>query len=83
VSSLPMASSIWTRIEAAEVAAWPGLEGMDLAKEVTCSTPMTWAEACVVMARQHRSPHRQAPQGCCGGLRGKTQHSALPCKCWL
>ncbi|GBQ20646.1 carbamoyl phosphate synthase small subunit [Acetobacter estunensis NRIC 0472] len=26
------------------VAAWPGLEGMDLAKTVTCAKPYTWAE---------------------------------------
>lgn len=29
---------------AAEVAAWPGLEGMDLAKEVTCRRPYPWDE---------------------------------------
>ena len=29
---------------AAEVAAWPGLEGMDLAKEVTCRRSYTWDE---------------------------------------
>lgn len=29
---------------AAEVAAWPGLEGMDLAKEVTCAAPYDWSE---------------------------------------
>lgn len=28
----------------AEVAAWPGLEGMDLAKEVTCRQTRTWDE---------------------------------------
>ncbi len=27
----------------AEAAAWPGLEGMDLAKEVSCATPYEWA----------------------------------------
>ncbi len=30
---------------AAEVAAWPGLEGMDLAKEVTCRGSYTWDES--------------------------------------
>ena len=30
---------------AAEVGAWPGLEGMDLAMEVTCRRPYTWDEA--------------------------------------
>jgi len=29
---------------AADVAAWPGLEGMDLAKEVTCARGYTWDE---------------------------------------
>ena len=29
---------------AAEVAAWPGLEGMDLAREVTCGRAYTWDE---------------------------------------
>ena len=29
---------------AAEAAAWPGLEGMDLAKEVTCRRPYPWDE---------------------------------------
>ena len=29
---------------AAEVAAWPGLEGMDLAREVTCRRAYTWDE---------------------------------------
>ena len=29
---------------AADVAAWPGLEGMDLAKEVTCSRDYAWNE---------------------------------------
>ena len=29
----------------AEVAAWPGLEGMDLAKDVTCRQSFTWDEA--------------------------------------
>ncbi len=29
---------------AAEVAAWPGLEGMDLAREVTCRQAYTWDE---------------------------------------
>lgn len=29
---------------AADVAAWPGLEGMDLAKEVTCPRDYTWDE---------------------------------------
>ncbi|MGF1276152.1 glutamine-hydrolyzing carbamoyl-phosphate synthase small subunit [Acetobacter pasteurianus] len=29
----------------AEVKAWPGLEGMDLAKEVTCSAPYAWTES--------------------------------------
>lgn len=28
----------------AEVAAWPGLEGMDLAREVTCREPYVWDE---------------------------------------
>ena len=30
---------------AAEVGAWPGLDGMDLAMEVTCRRPYTWDEA--------------------------------------
>ena len=29
----------------AEAKAWPGLEGMDLAKEVTCSAPYAWTES--------------------------------------
>ena len=29
---------------AADVAAWPGLEGMDLAREVTCRRPYAWDE---------------------------------------
>lgn len=29
---------------ATEVTAWPGLEGMDLAKEVTCAAPYDWSE---------------------------------------
>ncbi len=29
----------------AEAAAWPGLEGMDLAREVTCAAPYVWHEA--------------------------------------
>ncbi|MDA0220960.1 MAG: glutamine-hydrolyzing carbamoyl-phosphate synthase small subunit [Proteobacteria bacterium] len=29
----------------AEIAAWPGLEGMDLAKEVTCRQSFTWDES--------------------------------------
>ncbi len=29
-----------------EAASWPGLEGMDLAKEVSCKKPYTWTEKC-------------------------------------
>ena len=29
---------------AVEAAAWPGLDGMDMAKEVTCAKPYEWAE---------------------------------------
>ena len=33
-----------TRALAAEAAAWPGLAGMDLAREVTCRAPYAWSE---------------------------------------
>lgn len=31
----------------AEAAAWPGLDGMDLAKDVTCSASYKWDEGCI------------------------------------
>ena len=47
---------------AAEVAAWPGLEGMDLAKEVTCRRSYDWDETAWTpgagYARQTRPRHR-------------------------
>lgn len=37
----------------AEAAAWPGLEGMDLAKEVTCAAPYLWDETPWALGHGH------------------------------
>lgn len=38
---------------AGELAAWPGLEGMDLAREVTCRQTYTWTESTWSLQRGH------------------------------
>jgi len=45
---------------AAQAAAWPGLEGMDLAKEVTCRQTYTWDES--VWSLAHGYGRQEAPR---------------------
>ena len=66
-----------------EAAQWPGIEGQDLAKEVTCGQSYTWDETLwewgTGFGRQEawRIPRRRRR------LRIEAQHPALPGKRWL
>ena len=62
----------------AQAEAWPGLEGMDLAKEVSCRQSYEWDETRWAWpAGVGRQIGAEAPRGG-GGLRGEAQHPALP-----
>ena len=62
----------------AEAKAWPGLEGMDLAKEVTCRQTYHWDET--RWALGHGYGRQASPQlpGRRDRLRRQAQHPALP-----
>ena len=62
----------------AQAEAWPGLEGMDLAKEVSCRQSYEWDETRWAWpAGVGPADRAEAPRGR-GGLRGEAQHPALP-----
>ena len=62
----------------AQAEAWPGLEGMDLAKEVSCRQSYEWDETRWAWPDGRRAADRaEAPRGG-GRLRGEAQHPALP-----
>ena len=62
----------------ARAAAWPGLEGMDLAKEVTCRQPIYLGRNRVVVAGGIRAAAgASASRGRCR-LRREAEHPALP-----
>ena len=56
--------------------AWPGLEGMDLAKEVTCRQSYSLGRDGVALGRRLWPPRAAALQGGRGRLRRQAQHPA-------
>ena len=64
------------RRAAAEARAWPGLEGMDLAKEVSCRQSYRWDETALGPRQRLRQADRAAAQGRRRRLRRQAQHPA-------
>ena len=62
----------------AQAEAWPGLEGMDLAKEVSCRQSYAWDETRWAWPAGFGRADRAEAQRRRGGLRGEAQHPALP-----
>ncbi|MEJ0070382.1 MAG: hypothetical protein WDO24_18625 [Pseudomonadota bacterium] len=62
----------------AQARAWPGLEGMDLAKEVTTRQTYAWDETRWAFGQGLRPADRAAPPCRRDRLRRQAQHPALP-----
>ena len=67
----------------AQAAGWPGLEGMDLAKEVSCRQSYSWDETRWAWPAGLRPADGAEAQGRGGRLRREAQHPALPGRCRL
>ncbi len=62
----------------AEAKAWPGLDGMDLAKDVTCRQTYHWDETTWKLGTRLRQADRAEAEGRRHRLRRQAQHPALP-----
>ena len=75
------------RLDIAELreraAAWPGLEGMDLAREVTCRQTYEWTETVWRTRSRLRPSGKPASSRRRGRLRREAQHPAHAGRAWL
>ncbi len=62
----------------AQAAAWPGLVGMDLAREVSCRQSYDWDETRWAWPNGMGRQTKLAAPRRCGGLWGEAQYPALP-----